>query len=256
MRMVALTALLAWILSLSLLAVAPARAAADHSHELSIDLSEHEVAVAVDYAGADLVLFGATHGAGQVVVEVRGPLRREVVRRKARTVGIWLNSDEMVFDRVPAFYAVASSAPLDQMLPVVERQQEHIGTDNLWLLTEEKAPEGEVKAFRDALVRNKQRAQLFSTKPGEVRFLGDRLFRTDIHFPASAVVGSYRVKVFLVKKGKIVGATSTPLILSRVGFEARVFKLAHDNSLAYGLLATVIALVAGWLANVFFRSKA
>ncbi len=224
--------------------------------ELVVDLSRHEVSVALNYAGAELVLFGVTEGTGDVVVEVRGPRRTEVVRRKERMGGIWLNSDEVVFGNVPAFYALASSAPIDQILPAEELAQERIGVENLWLTPNQKIAENEASAFRAALVRNKQRVNLFPSEPTEVKFLGNRLFRTDIHFPANASVGPYRVTVFLVRGGEVVRSASTPLILSRAGFEARIFDLAHTNGLAYGLLAIAIAGVAGWLASVFFRSKA
>lgn len=240
--------------ALPLLVAATTAAAADR--DLVVDLSKHEVAVAVNYAGADLVLFGATDGSGDVIVEVRGPLRAEVVRQKERMAGIWLNHDRMVFERVPAFYSLASSAPLDGLLSPEEQAREHIGAENQWLVPSGQASAAEIQTLREALVRNKQREKLFPVKPTDVRFLGNRLFRTDVHFPANATVGAYQVKVLLVKKGKIISSAQTPLILSRVGFEARVFELAHTQSLAYGILAIVIAVVAGWLASVFFRSKA
>jgi uncharacterized protein (TIGR02186 family) len=248
--------LAAWMFP-ALFGATPATVAVPPGHEeLVIDLSRHEVSVALNYAGAELVLFGATEGAGDVVVEVRGPLRTEVVRHKDRIAGIWLNRDEVVFERVPAFYAIASSAPLDQILPPAEQAEEHVGVGNLWLVPSGSFPAKEINAFRAALVRNKQRVNLFPTEPAEVKFLGNRLFRTDIHFPANASVGPYQVSVLLVKNGEVVRSAKTPLILSRAGFEARVFDLAHTNELAYGLLAIAIAGVAGWLASVFFRSKA
>lgn len=249
-------AIAAWTFPVLFGGEAPAIATPQEADSLAIDLSRHEVSVALDYTGAELVLFGATEGAGDIVVEIRGPLRAEVVRHKERIAGIWLNSDEMVFGRVPAFYAVASSAPLEQVLPPEERAQHRIGIDNLWLPPSTPGAEERVRAFREALVRNKQRIHLFPVEPAEVRFVGNRLFRTDVHFPPSASVGPYDVRVFLVRDGRIVSQKATPLILSRVGFGARVFHLAHENSAFYGVLAIAIAVMAGWLASIFFRSKA
>jgi len=249
-------AIAAWVFPALFGGEATGLAPAQGPDGLAIDLSRHEVSVALDFAGAELVLFGATEGAGDVVVEVRGPLRAEVVRRRDRVAGIWLNQDEVVFGRVPAFYAVASSAPLDQLMPPEERARHRIGVDNLWLPPSMPGAAEKVGVFREALVRNKQRIHLFPVEPTEVRFIGNRLFRTDIHFPPTASVGSYDVRVFLVEDGRIVSQKATPLILSRVGFGARVFDLAHENSTVYGLLAIAIAVVAGWLASVFFRSKA
>ncbi len=43
------------------------------------------------------------------------------------------------------------------------------------------------------------------------------------------------------------------LEVRKVGFEARVYDFAHRYSAIYGLLAIVLAVVAGWLGSVFFR---
>ena len=247
-----------WLVLCLLLLVSAGSSAqtATVDRELVVDLSNHQVAIAVDFAGADLVLFGATEGVGDVVVEVRGPYRREVVRRKGRVAGVWMNRDEVVFDRVPAFYAVASSRPLDDMMPTRALAEEQIGVDHLLMVAEDGLSAGKIAEFRAALVRNKQAIGQFSKEPGQVKFLGNRLFRTDIRFPSNATVGPYQVNVFLVKNGTVSSSTRTPLLLSRVGFEAEVYGMAHRQPLAYGILAVVIACVAGWLASVFFRSKA
>jgi hypothetical protein len=38
-----------------------------------------------------------------------------------------------------------------------------------------------------------------------------------------------------------------------VGLEARIFDFAYRYAFAYGVLAVIIAAVAGWLANVVYR---
>ena len=48
-------------------------------------------------------------------------------------------------------------------------------------------------------------------------------------------------------------AQTTPLIVNKAGIEARVFDFAHDQRALYGIIAILIALVAGWLAHVAFR---
>ena len=53
--------------------------------ELIVDLSNHEVSIAVDFAGANLILFGATEGVGDVIVQVRA---RCVRRSSAARIGL------------------------------------------------------------------------------------------------------------------------------------------------------------------------
>lgn len=233
---------------LGLLAVAPAARA-----QLVADLSEHLVAITTGFVGTDVLLFGAIEGTGDVVVVVRGPPRTEVVRRKARIAGIWINEHEMVFNNAPSFYVVASAKPLSDVLSPVARVRHEIGFDYLHLVPARAAAQQEVEEFRRALIRNKQREELYLEETGKVSFLGARLFRTRIYFPSNVPTGTYTADVFLVRDGNVVSAQSTPLVVGKVGFGAELFDFAHRRPVLYGILAVVVALSAGWMAGVAFR---
>ncbi len=237
-------------LGLALVGLAPSPAKAE---PLIADLSEHGVSITTGFVGTDVVLFGATDGEGDVVVVVRGPAERAVVRRKDRIAGIWINRRQMSFTGVPAFYAVAASGHLDDIVaPAVEARLE-IGLEHLRLVAETRAPAAELAAFRAALLRNKQRQGLYPVAVGKVTFLGSRLFRTTLKFPANVPTGEYEVLVYLLRGGQEVGAQRTPLEVSKVGFEGEVFDFAHRNSVLYGIMAIAIALAAGWLAGFVYR---
>lgn len=221
--------------------------------QLVADLSEHLIAITTGFVGTDVLLFGAIEGPGDVVVVVRGPQRTEIVRRKARIAGIWVNEREMVLNNVPSFYVVASAKPLSEILSPVVRMRHEIGFDVLQFVPTRAAPPSEVEEFRSALIRNKQRDELYLEEIGKVSFLGSRLFRTRINFPSNVPTGTYTADVFLVRDGNVVSAQSTPLVVGKVGFGAELFDFAHQRPALYGILAVVVALAAGWLAGVAFR---
>jgi uncharacterized protein (TIGR02186 family) len=243
--------LVAAVLAVTLVAL-PRTSGAD----LVAALSNSLVAITTGFSGTNVLLFGTTRGEGAVVVAVRGPERNEVVRRKGRTFGIWINEKEMSFQHVPAFYALAASQPIDEVVPKAAAARHQIGVDHVRLQPVNPKDTGaELKTFRDALIRNKQRLGLYSIAPAPITFIGGTLFRADMYIPANAPVGTYSVNIFLVRDGYVVAAESTPLIVSKVGFEARMYDFAHRWAPAYGLLAIVVAVVAGWLANLVFRKE-
>jgi uncharacterized protein (TIGR02186 family) len=88
---------------------------------------------------------------------------------------------------------------------------------------------------------------------GQVTFLGERLFRTLVEFPANVPTGTYRATTYLLVDGRVESAQTTPLIINKAGLEAEVFDFAHNQSALYGVIAILVALVAGWLAHVAFR---
>lgn len=241
---------------LALLATLPLTASPGiaRAQQLVADLTSHLVAITTGFTGTSVVLFGAIEGGGDIVVVVRGPEHESVVRRKSRVAGIWLNTRSVAFANVPSYYAVLANKPVEDIVPANLRQLHEIGFDNLKLLPVGKAKPADVFAFREALIGEQQRVGLYDKQPGQVNFLGDRLFRASLDFPATVQTGTYLVQVFLVRKGDIVAAQTTPLIISQTGLEADINDFAQNRSLLYGLVAAGMAAMAGWGATFLFRN--
>lgn len=224
--------------------------------ELVADLSDHLVAITTGFVGADVLLFGAIEGQGEIVVVVTGPRSEVTVRRKDRVVGVWANVDSMTFENVPAFYAVASTKPLADVAPGDVRVRQEVGVENINMRPIGKdaaVAASRVDAFRTALIRNKTRVGLFGAEVQPITVLSNRLFRARIHFPTNVATGIYNVSVYYIRDGSPVHAQTTPLQISKIGIGADVFLFAHTNSAAYGLIAIIIAVAAGWLAAAIFR---
>lgn len=220
---------------------------------LVADLSDHLIEITTSFAGAEVLLFGATEGEGDIVVTVRGPAQDLIVRQKEPIAGIWTNRNNMHFRDVPAYYAAASNRPVDEIVPLEMRVRNEIGAENLRLRVSQKASKEETNLFREALIRGKQAQKLYGVETGEVAFMSNSLFQTRLFFPATVPVGIYTVKVLLVREKRVVSVQTTPLIVQKTGLEATIFNFAHTHAAQYGIVAIFLALVAGWLAGVFFR---
>jgi uncharacterized protein (TIGR02186 family) len=236
------------LLTAFLVATAPARA-----QDLVADLSSHLIAVTTGFSGTSLLLFGATQGEGDVVVVVRGPDKPETVRRKRRTLGIWVNRDTYAFAAVPSFYAIAASKPLGEILPDTARRRLELGLDNLRLPAQPRQNVDRRPENRIALIRQKQKLGLFPLEDGKVAFLGPRLFRTDVLFPSNVPTGDYMVTVYLVRDGEVTTAQTTPLIVSKLGVSAGVSDFAHQHAALHGVIAVALSMVVGLGAGVLLR---
>jgi len=231
--------------------ISPAQAARG---ELVVDLSKPIVAITTGFTGADILLFGVTDGKGDVVVVVRGPQRDTVVRRKYQIAGIWVNKDTITFKQVPGFYGLASNRPIAEFAPLVIRKENQIGPGFIQMVPGDTSfSPKEIGLFKDALIRNKQNQGLYSLDPDKLTFLGNELFRTTLKFPANVTIGTYGIEVYQFRNKKLINKRTTLLEVRKIGFEAGVFNFAHRHSLAYGVIAILIAGMAGWLANAVFR---
>ncbi len=227
--------------------------ASARAQPLVADLSRHLIAITAAFDGTEVLLFGAVEQGADVVVVVRGPLETAVVRRKTRTLGVWLNTESARFVDVPSFYALAASGPVDALLPPAVRARHRIGVDQLALEPSDPLATAEAVAFREGLVRNKRRAGLYPGEAAAVRFVGGGLFRTTIAFPANVRPGRYVVEVFDVRDGGITAAQQSALIITKVGVEARLSDFARREAALYGLAAILFAVVAGWVAATALR---
>jgi uncharacterized protein (TIGR02186 family) len=239
--------------AVSILCAAAVLASPSRAEPLIADLSESVVKITTGFTGTKVLLFGAKDGDGHVVVIVEGPRHPLTVRRKARIAGIWVNHAEVRFDDVPSFYHVLSSDPLEQWLPLRTRDLYQIGVEYLKMDPEDDVGPAETAKFRDALIRNMQRIGRYGVLEGKVTVLGGQLFRADLYLPSNLPTGFYSIEVMLVKDGEVKTIQSTPLLVTKSGIGAEVFDMAYSYPALYGLLAIVIAVLAGLGANALFR---
>jgi len=223
---------------------------------LIADLSEHQIQITTGFVGTDVLLFGTVDPDSNVVVVVRGPEEQTTVWRKGRYAGVWVNDRRVVFERVPSFYAVRASAPLDEIASEITRMRHGMGAEFLRLRSlDDDVSEEDLAVFKAALIRNKQREGLFATGGDDISFLGGQLFRTRLHFPANVPTGFYDVEVFMLQNGRVTHAQTTPLIVRKAGLGADVFYFAYNYSAIYGLIAVLLAVAAGALAAFVFRKN-
>ena len=223
------------------------------AQEVVADLSDHLIAVTTGFAGTTLLLFGAIEGdAADVIIVVRGPAEDIMVRRKERIGGIWINRHNLTFGSVPAFYRLASTRPPESLASNRILARHGVGLEHIRMI-KPSGSDGDLSAFRAALIRGKQRLGLYPEENGQITLLGNRLFRSDIFFPSNVPTGTYNVTVYLLRQGKVISAQTTPLVVSKIGVGARVFAFAHSHSALYGIAALAMALFAGWFAGAVFK---
>ena len=105
-------------LALALLLLAlPVRA-----EQVVAGLSQNRVAITANFDGSEIVVFAAVardapppEGKLDVIVTIEGPLAPVTVWRKARRMGIWVNTEAVEIGSAPSFYAIAATGPLPEI---------------------------------------------------------------------------------------------------------------------------------------------
>lgn len=231
------------------------------AEEVVLGLSKDKVAITTSFDGSEILVFGAVKretpipdGAPlQVVITITGPSEPLTVRRKSSWFGIWVNTDAVEVDRAPSFYAVATTAPLSEVLSNTEDLRHKITIDRA--IRSVGAPDNieDAASFTDAVIRIRRSEDLYQTLENGVALDQQTLFRTAIELPANLTEGDYATRIFLTREGQVVSTYETAIAVEKVGLERWLFELSREQPFWYGLMSLAIAIAAGWGASAAFR---
>lgn len=240
---------------LFLLIIFSGSALAQPGNALSIDLAEKSIDISTGFNGAKLVIYGTKTQPGDMAITVRGPTETMMVRRKEQILGIWMNRKSLRFEEVPSYYDLALSGKESDIAPSDILLRYDIGLDALQFETRENVDTAVVDTFREALIRNKQGQGLFPLEPKPIKFINNDFFRASFYLPANVPTGLYRVKAYLFRDGQVVDTQEREIKVAQTGFSAEIFLFSRTQSLAYGLIAVLMALFFGWGAYVVLRRE-
>lgn len=227
------------------------------------DISARSIEIRYSFTGAQLLLFGAILYPGgrvpsvpaDVIVVLKGPVEPILVREKQKVAGIWMNADSNRFRSAPGFYAVASSAPVRQLVDERTAAIYELGLQDLQLSPGGGALPDKERRFEAGLLDLRKRQNLYAEHPRGVEISEGVLYRARIAIPSQVPVGTYTAETFLVDNGKVVAAATREIEIGKSGFERWVALVARRNSFLYGLASVLLSLGLGWAAAAAFRRR-
>ena len=233
------------------------------SERLVSQISNDTVEITSSFDGERLSFFGTivpdagaeekfVTGPFHVVVVVLGPTQNRVAREKTRVLGIWLNTDQVVFKNFPSYFHVLSSGRLTDISDVTTL------TTNLIL------PESHTLAatggdwwkaavFGRELVRLMEEDGLFGVQENAVNFLAENFYSARLTLPSNAPPGPYIALTYVFKDGQIIARKSEGFAVRKIGFERFLALAAVQQPLLYGIVCVILALFTGWLGGVIFK---
>jgi uncharacterized protein (TIGR02186 family) len=211
--------MLRWLL-IALLFAVPAWA-----EEVVLGLSQDEVAITTSFDGSEILIFGAVkrettipEGELGVIVTIAGPHEPITVRRKERRFGIWVNTDAVEIDCAPSFYAVATSAALDDVLGIRDNLQHKVSVPSMLRGVETPNTVLDASAYVAALIRINTNTGAYQLLEDTVIVDEDTLFRTRIRLPAALTEGAYETRIFLTRDGQVIASYETAIDVRKVAW--------------------------------------
>ncbi len=244
----------AWMLlglALGLLAAAPAGAA-------NLEVTPDTVRIGAGYDGTVLQISGTVPAGSDLVLRFTGSPADLHLRQKGKAFGLlWMNRGVVTFKNVPGVCLIQSSRPLDAVGPAAAAYG--LETWSQRVKSENDHPEAAIDGPRE-LLHLKMHEGLFRETTGGITFGpsaadGAQAFRAALPVPAALYPGNYQLEAVAFKDGAESARWAVPVKAELAGLPAWLSSLAHAHGAVYGVLATVIAILAGLLIGLIFQGK-
>ncbi len=224
------------------------------------EISQHEIQVRQGFTGTELLLYGAILDPARarggrnydIVVVLKGPVQSIRLREKSRVAGIWVNADSSDFRSAPAFYAVASSRPIKDIVDRRTAAIYELGLDWLQLSPIGTIDPEEQARFASGLVDLRKREGLYQQNEGGVTLSEGVLYQAHIQLPSNVHTGVYTAETFAIADGQVIDSAISRVEVRKLGFERLVAVFADTQSFWYGIIAVGFSLLLGWIAGRLF----
>lgn len=213
------------------------------------DISQGTIPIHSSFTGTQLLVFGARNAPGDLVIVLRGPASKVFLRRKERIAGMWMNVERHKYLRLPLFYALASSRPLEDIAPPHLLRELELGVAQVTRASNATPS----PVFDDALHELLAAHRTWQEPFGKITYFGESLFKAKLDIPDTLPRGAYTAEVYLFDKGKLTGFQTIPLHAYKVGIDAEIYDRAQHAPWRYGILCVALALAVGWLAHRLFH---
>jgi uncharacterized protein (TIGR02186 family) len=249
--------------ALLLAAVIAAIALPAQAERLVSSVSRAEVSITSSFDGETLTFFGNIEpeagaannvvvGPYHIVIVVTGPLQNRVARKKSNFFGIWINSEQVLFEAFPSYFHIMSDAKLDDVtnpitlagLEILPEQQARFSAQAGWW---------DSVVFGNELVRLMNEKGHFGVNEQGVVFRSNTFYSAQLSLASDVPPGSYLAHTYLFKDGQLIADRSEGFSVRKTGFERFLGLAAIQQPLLYGLAAVILALFTGWLGGVVFR---
>lgn len=221
-------------------------------------LTPQSIEIGAFFTGAELKVAGEIPKGSNAVVEVVGESHDVSLMRKGRRMGLWMNVGSLEVHHAPSVYIAGSTAS-----EVLSKS----GSDSPWgfgalekrVVFSGDVQDGEQAALFHDFLELKESEKLYSLLPGSVRVTGSESdwsgVEDDVWIPAKIPPGTYHVCMSIVRDGKTVEQKCSDVQVALVGFPALLSSMAYQHGLAYGIIAVLIAIFAGFAMGFMFKGK-
>ena len=215
-------------------------------------INPNPVVIGAMYNGVKVHVKGEIPADADLIIKVIGGEKDTHFKKKGKVWGIlWMNTDDVVFTNLPSLYLVYAGNFGSSVI-------REFGFNSLKKKIRIKTHSQDKRFLFNELLKLKKKEGLYSIKKGSIRYkrLGHKKeFSCDIILPPKLLPGRYKLNFIAIKDGKILQDSTSFLRVKLSGLPKLISYLAFQHATIYGIISTLIAIVAGLFIGIIFKSS-
>ncbi|MBF0554977.1 MAG: TIGR02186 family protein [Nitrospirae bacterium] len=220
---------------------------------LSLSLDKKLIPITTFYKGNALKITGTVASGDDVVVKITSPVENESFMVKAKFFHLfWMNKDKIDLEKVNSVYMLYSSADIDGILSTSEKNKYALGYEALQNSVGISGASDKDSLFKE-FIKVKETGKLYSETGNKVVLMplqnGNNSFWLTVNMPYQMPIGRYDVDVYAVRNRSVVQRLSDKVEIEPVGVVREISDIAMNHGGVYGVLAIIIALIAGYIVT-------
>lgn len=232
-----------------------------HAEEpLQAAIVPDHVAIDAFYDGSSVSITGILPSDCDAVVRMTGETVNLRMKKKGKVFGIlWMNLDTLTFEGVPGVFMLNTAKKIEELAETRKKDAPvwKIGLTSLSDSIIVKPERADKSDLISELLKLKEHEGLYSGS-SDIRYTpdkdGKKRFETKFVISPKLPPGNYKIEAFAIRHGDIAAKYEHPMSVKPEGFPKILSDLAFQHSAMYGVLATLIAIVAGLLTGFIFGS--
>jgi uncharacterized protein (TIGR02186 family) len=210
--------------------------------------------IGATYNGTDISVSGQVPAETEAVIRITGHEEDSRLKKKGRVMGIlWMNLGSVEFHNVPSVFILYRSKQVD------DQYDGKIGIGSVRKQADIVSEYQDKDALFDEFVKLKQKSGLYSTVVNGIQYEtgnnGVKSFSATVKMPSALPQGDYKLEVFALADEGITGYSQKDLKVKQAGLPAFIATLAFDHGTLYGVLAVIVAVIAGLLTGTIFKGE-
>ena len=193
-----------------------------------------------------------------VVVKLVGKDEEMVLNKKGKKTFIWLNVAQVIVKNAPSIYILACSEELNELCPRVEQKREQLGYNSL----KEKVTFESTKPLSgiefNEFIKLKEHSGYYNINNNAVINSvtdGKHILEATLDIPSFISAGKYNVVIYCFNDGNLIDKAIVSLSIEKVELPLFITNLANGSPAIYGILAIIVAIIAGGIIGLIFIKK-